>query len=278
MKRALVSLLPLVALAGVTAAYAAQQSMGRVGCPQCINDGSEVSNLLQQADSFYAAFKTREALHALGRVLQLDPNNFEALAKSARGHIDIGDLIPDSDPNAKENKLKEYRAAEDYARRAVKIDPQSTWGHFYVAASLGKIASQSPPAKQIDLSGEIRAEVEKAIEADPQNGFAYHIYGVWHRRMAEVGSTSRMLASAFLWRSIPRGDLNTSVDYLKKAIAINPTVISHHLEIAKTYVDLGRYDLARSALKTSLAQPIQFSDDAKHKREAEKLLAEIADR
>ena len=278
MKRTLPSVLFVVTLASAPAAYSAQQSAGRVGCPHCINDGSEISNLLQQADSLYAAFKTREALHALGRVLELDPNNFEALAKSARGHIDIGDLIPDSDPNVKEKKLKEYHAAEEYARKAVKIDPQSTWGHFYVAASLGKIASQSPPSKQIDLSGEIRTEVEKAIEADPQNGYAYHIYGVWHRRMAEVGGASRMFASAFLWRSVPRGDLNSSVDYLKKAIALNPTVISHHLEIAKTYIDLGRYDLARSSLKTSLAQPIQFSDDAKHKREAEKLLAEIADR
>lgn len=277
MKRTLLVLF-VVTLAGAAAAYSAQQSIGRVGCPHCINDGSEISNLLQQADSLYAAFKTREALHTLSRVLELDANNFEALAKSARGHIDLGDLIPDSDPNAKEKKLKEYRTAEEYARKAVKIDPQNTWGHFYVAASLGKIASQSPISKQIDLAGEIRVEVEKAIEADPQNGFAYHIYGVWHRRMAEVGNTSRMLASAFLWRSIPKGDLNTSVDYLKKAIAINPTVISHHLEIAKTYVDLGRYDLARTSLKSSLAQPIQFSDDAKHKREAEKLLAEINDR
>ncbi|HEY6199092.1 MAG TPA: hypothetical protein VI231_10810 [Candidatus Binatia bacterium] len=277
MNRTLLSVLLVVTLVLPTAAYSAQQS-GRVGCPHCINDGSEVSNLLQQADSLYAAFKAREALHALSRVLQLDPNNFEALAKSARGYIDLGDMITDSDPNAKEKKLKEYRTAEDYARKAVKIDPQNTWGHFYVAASLGKIASQSPTSKQIDLAGEIRAEVEKAIEADPQNGFAYHIYGVWHRRMAEVGNASRMLASAFLWRSIPRGDLNTSVDYLKKAIALNPAVISHHLEIAKTYIDLGKYDLARSSLKTSLAQPIQFSDDANHKREAEKLLAEIADR
>ena len=278
MNRLVSGTLFLMTMAAVSGAYAAQQSAGRVGCPHCVNDGSETSYLLQQADSLYAAFKTHEALHALGRVLQLDPNNFEALAKSARGHIDIGDLIPDSDPNAREKKLKEYRTAEDYARRAVKIDPQNTWGHFYVAASLGKIASQSPTAKQIDLAGEIRSEVEKAIEADSQNGFAYHIYGVWHRRMAEVGNTSRMLASAFLWRSVPRGDLNTSVDYLKKAIALNPTVISHHLEIAKTYIDLGKYDLARTSLKTSLAQPIQFSDDANHKREAEKLLAEISDR
>ncbi len=278
MKQALSGTLFFIVLSAAPGVYAAQQSIGRVGCPHCINDGSETSNLLQQADSLYAAFKTREALHALARVLELEPNNFEALAKSARGHIDIGDLIPDSDPNAKEKKLKEFLIAEEFARKAVKIDPHNTWGHFYVAASLGKIASQSPTSKQIDLAGEIRAEVEKAIEADPQNGFAYHIYGVWHRRMAEVGGASRMFASAFMWRSIPRGDLNTSVDYLKKAISINPTVISHHLELAKTYVDLGKYDLARTALKNSLGQPIQFSDDAKHKREAEKLLAEISDR
>ena len=277
MNRTLLSVLFVVTLSG-TAAYSAQQSTGRVGCPHCINDGSEISNLLQQADSLYAAFKTHEALHALSRVLQLDPNNFEALAKSARGHIDLGDMIPQSDPAARDKKLKEYRTAEDFARKALKIDPQSTWGHMYVAASLGKVASQSSVSQQIDLSGEIKAEADKAIEADPQNGFAYHILGVWHRRMAEVGGTSRVFASAFLWRSIPRGDLNTSVDYLKKAIALNPTVISHQLEIAKTYIDLGKYDLARNALRSSLAQPIQFSDDANHKREAEKLLAEIADR
>src|SRR5690242_17138739 len=158
MKQALSGIL-FLALSATTAVYAAQQSTGRVGCPHCINDGSETSNLLQQADSLYASFKTREALHALGRVLDLEPNNFEALAKSARGHIDLGDLIPDSDPNVKEKKLKEYLVAEEFARKAVKIDPHSTWGHFYVAASLGKIASQSPTSKQIDLAGEIRAEV-----------------------------------------------------------------------------------------------------------------------
>lgn len=259
-------------------AFAAQQSVGRVGCPKCVNDGSEVSNLLQQADSLYAAFKTREALQALSRVLQLEPDNFEASAKSARGYIDLGDLIPDTEPDAREKKLKEYRTAEEYARKAAKLDPQNTWGHMYVAASVGKVASQSPVPKQIDLSHEIRAEADKALELDPQNGYAYHILGIWHRKMAEVGGTQRMLASTFLWRSIPKGDLNTSVDCFKKAIALNPTVIAHQLELGKTYIALGKYDLARASLKNSLALPIQFSDDANHKKEAEKLLKEISDR
>ncbi|HTM09125.1 MAG TPA: tetratricopeptide repeat protein [Verrucomicrobiae bacterium] len=256
----------------------AQHSIGRVGCPQCVNDGSEISNLLQQADSLYAAFRTREALQALSRVLQLDPENFEATAKSSRGYIDLGDMIPETDPATREQKLKEYRTAEEYARKAVKLDPQNTWGHFYVAASLGKIASLSSVSKQIDLAGEIRAEIEKSLEDDPQNGFAYHVYGIWHRKMAEVGHTSRMLASTFLWRSVPKGDLNTSVEYFKKAIALNPKVVAHHLELAKTYISLGKYDLARASLKTSLAQPIKFSDDANHKKEAEKLLKDISDR
>ena len=276
MRTALAILVTSMLAAG--GAFAAQQSIGRVGCPKCVNDGSEVSNLLQQADSLYAAFKTREALQALSRALQLDPDNFEATAKSARGYIDIGDMIPESEPDAREKKLKEYRTAEEYARKAEKLDPQSTWGHMYVAASMGKIASQSPVAKQIDLSHEIRAEAEKSLELDPQNGFAYHILGIWHRKMAEVGGTQRMLASTFLWRSIPKGDLNASVDCFKKAVALNPTVIAHHLELGKTYITLGKYDLARASLKSSLAQPIQFIDDSNHKKEAEKLLKEISDR
>src|SRR3982751_2970294 len=137
MKRAVISGIFLLSILVPATVPAAQHSIGRVGCPHCINDGSEISTLLQQADSFYAAFKTHEALQALTRVLQLDPNNFEALGKSARGYIDIGDMIPDSDPNAREKKLKQYQTAEEYARKAVKVDPHNTWGHFYVAASLG---------------------------------------------------------------------------------------------------------------------------------------------
>jgi tetratricopeptide (TPR) repeat protein len=262
----------------VTSAEAAQQSMGRVGCPNCVNDGSEISQLLQQADALYTAFKAKEAVQALSRVLQLDPNHYEALSKSSRGYIDLGDTIPETEPDWREKRMKQYQIAEEYARKAVKLDDKGTWGHFYIAASLGKIAKYLSVSKQIDLSEEIRSEVEKAIAADPQNGFAYHVYGLWHRRMAEIGGGSRLLASAFLFRSIPQGSLDTSVEYFKKAIALNPTVLSHHLELGKTYIALGKTDLARAELKSSLTFPIQFSDDANHKKEAEQLLRELSDR
>lgn len=251
---------------------------GRVGCPECRNDGSEIARRLQKADELYAQFKTKEALQELLKVLHVEPTNAEALSKAARAYIDYGDMIPEVGGDWQEKKIKHYLTAEEYARKAVKFEPDSTWGYFYVAASLGKIAMLSPTAKQIDLSKEIRAAVERAIALDPQNGFAYHVYGVWQRRMAEVGQMKRLLSAAVLWRSVPQGSMEKSADYLKKAVSLNPTVIVHRLELAKTYIAMGRWQLARDSLNSVQELPIQFSDDAQHKKEAQRLLQELRGR
>ena len=251
---------------------------GRVGCPNCSNDGSPVSRSLQKADELYAAFKTKEALAELQKVLDSDPQNAEALSKIARVYIDFGDVIPESTPDWEAKRLKQYQIAEQYARKAVKADPGVVWGHFYIAVSLGSIATVSPIAKQIDLAGEIRSAIEKAIAIDPPNGFAYHVYGVWHRKMAEIGKMSRMFASVIYGRSIPTGSMEKSIEYLNKAVTLNPTVIASRLELARSYVAVENWSSARSFLTSISGLPMQFSDDAKNKQKAEQLLEEIKER
>ncbi len=250
---------------------------GRVGCPHCLNDGSPISQSLQKSDDLYGSFKTKEALNELQKVLAWDPQNAEALSKISRVHIDLGDMIPETANGWQEKRLKEYRTAEEYARRAVKADPNSTWGYFYVAASLGSVATVSPVPKQIDLADEIRGAVEKAIALDPHNGFAYHIYGVWHRKMAEIGKMSRMLASVFYGRTVASGSVEKSIEYLKKAVALNPTVIASRLELARSYAAVENWPEARNLLAAIQKLPVLFSDDPKHKETAVKLLAEIKD-
>jgi tetratricopeptide (TPR) repeat protein len=171
--------------------------------------------------------------------------------------------------------MKEYRIAEDYARKAIRVNPNSTWGHFYIAASLGSMAILLPVGKQIDIAGEIRGAIEKAIALDPQNGFAYHVYGVWHRKMAEIGKASRVFASVIYGRSVPTGSLEKSIEYLRKAVALNPAVIVSRLELARSYVALENWSSARNSLLSLRELPNQFSDDAKHKQKAEQLLEEI---
>ena len=168
----------------------------KTGC--CSNAAADIAQLHKSADWLHAHFKPKEAAGELQKILLVDEQNLEALAKLSRAHIDIGDMIPESSSDAQERKMKEYRVAEDYARKVIRANPNSTWGYFYVAASLGSMAILSPVDKQIDIAAEIRGAVEKAIALDPQNGFAYHIYGVWHRKMAEIGKASRVFASCFM--------------------------------------------------------------------------------
>ncbi|MGH7826850.1 MAG: tetratricopeptide repeat protein [Candidatus Binatia bacterium] len=246
-----------------------------MGCPRCKTESPEAAQLLKSAARLHAEFKPKEAVNELQKVLQREPQNFQAMAMLSRAYIDIGDSIPEGSPDWQARRMKEYKTAEAYARKAISIDPNSTWGHFYVAWSLGNVAMISPVEKQIDLAGEIRSAAEKAIALDPQNGFAYHAYGVWHRKMAEIGKMSRMVASVLYGRSIPSGSLEKSLEYLRKAVTLNPNVIVSRLELARTYVAMGDWAQARSFLKSLEALPVQFSDDRDHKQKAKQLLEEI---
>lgn len=254
---------------------AAAEGAAREGC---CRDGAEIARLHQSADRLYAQFKPGEAAAELQKILSVDPRNFEALIKMARAHVDLGDLIPEDEPGWKERKIKEYAAAEDYARKAVRVDAKSTWGHFWIAASLGNMAMISPVSRQIELAGAIRDAVEKSLALDPRNGLAYHVYGVWHRKVAEIGRTKRLLAAVVYSRSLPQGSLEKSVEFLKRAVALNPATIISRLELARSYIAKEEWEPARAMLKSIADLPIQFSDDTKNKQKAEQLLEEIKDR
>ena len=270
-------ILVLVLCGGLTPTARAADGPGGRSAECCQRENPQIARWQQNADRLYARFKAREAAGELHKVLEIDGDNFPALIKLARAYIDIGDHIVENGSDSKERKMKEYVKAEDYARRAVKVNPSSTWGYFWVAASLGNIAVVSPVEKQLDLAGEIRDAVEESIARDPQNGAAYHIYGVWHRKLAELGQGKRILAGVFYGRSPPTGSLQQSIEYLKKAVALNPTAIISRLELARSYIAVEDFADARAMLKSVPALPIQFSDDAKHKEESAQLLQQIKD-
>jgi len=241
-----------------------------------VADKAEVIEAVERAAALYEQFKTQDALDELRTALKTDPDNLGALVWSARAHIDLGDLIPPTGPDWQEQRKKSYRKAEEYAQRAAAVDRHSTWAHFYIAVAMGKIAALSSVKEQIALAHEIRARLDRSIALDPDNGYAYHVLGVWHRRMAEIGHTKRFMALVFLQGSVPKGTLDKSMYYLQKAISYNPRVITHHLELAKTYRALGKTELAEEHLKTVQRLPVQFSDDAQHKHEAKILLETIS--
>jgi tetratricopeptide (TPR) repeat protein len=251
---------------------------GEPAVPEENKPGGDIAQLHKNAERWYFQFKPKDAAAELQKILQADGRNFEALIKLSRAYIDIGDAIAENGSNWQERKLKEYSAAEEYARKALKLDPNSTWSYFWVAASVGSVAGVAPVAKQVELSAEIRDAVEKSLALDPKNGAAYHLYGVWQRKVAEIGGASRMFASLFFAKSVPQGSVEKSIEYLKKAVALNPAYIASRLELARSQVAKKEWPAARALLKSIPEIPVQYSEDTKHKREAEELLDEIRER
>ena len=235
--------------------------------------GQTAADHIKAGDESYAQFDDQKALEHYAEALKLEPANYEALWKACRASVDIADLMPAGEKDAKQRQ-KLYTEGTEYAKKAVAANPNDTWGHFQVAAALGKKLLMLGKKEQIDGSKQIRAEIDKAIELDPNNDLAYHALGRWHRRMAEIGGASRFFGG-IIYGSIPKGSFEESEKNLKKAVDMKPEFVNHHLELGKTYVALKKYDLAAAEFQKAIDLPKTTSKDDVLKADAQAELAKI---
>ena len=223
---------------------------------------------IRQGDEYYSQLDDAKALEQYLAAAQLEPGNYEALWKTARAYFDLGDLMEPKDKSAVEEQRKLFTESYKHARQAVRTNPDDTWGHFFYAAAQGKYVLTQGKKDQINASKNIRAEIEKAIELDPENDLAYHALGLWHRTMAEIGGAKRLLGG-MLYGNIPKGSVEESERYLKKAIELNPEYTNHHLELGRTYLAMKNYELAKQEFQKTIALPETTSKCPLNKKEAQ---------
>jgi tetratricopeptide (TPR) repeat protein len=236
--------------------------------------GQTAADEIKMGDEAYAQLDDQTALGHYLEALKLEPENYEALWKTSRAYVDIADVMPLPDKEAKARQAKMYVDATAYARKAVAANPNDTWGHFQFAAAYGKRLLLLGNKEQIDGSKQIKAEIDKAIELDPNNDLAYHALGRWHRRIAEIGGAKRFFGSIF-YGSIPKGSFEESEKWLKKAIELNPEFVNHHFELCMTYEDMKKYDLAAEEFQKAIDLPKTTSKDDFLKKEAQNELAAL---
>ncbi len=227
-----------------------------------------VEDYIRQGDEHYAQFDDARALEAYRLAVEADPANYEALWKLTRSCVDVADRISQVEPGWQEKQRKLYKEAEAYGRKAVKANANDTWGHFFLSAAMGKYALTLGKKEQIDMSKAIKAEIEKAIELDNANDFAYHALGRWHRRMAEIGGAQRFFGG-LIYGSIPKGSFEESEQALKKAVDLRPEYTNHHLELGRTYLALKKRDLAMQEFEKVLELPVTSSKCEDYKKEAQ---------
>lgn len=227
------------------------------------------SQAISDGDAAYKKFDNRAALINYRRAAEIDSFNYEALWKLARAHVDVGMPLP------KKEQLEHYSTGEKLARRCATLYPDSANGYFFLAVALGRVALFEGGKRKIQISKEVKAVAERALQADPKHGGAMHVLGRWNYELADLNFIERTVAK-IVFGSLPTGaSYEQAEKYFTQAVTIEPEKPAHHFELARTLLKLNRNTAARQHLEQCIALPGVFWDDAQHQLAARKLLEKL---
>jgi tetratricopeptide (TPR) repeat protein len=225
---------------------------------------------LADGDREYAAARLPEARTAYAAAVQAAPASVEALCRLSKAESELGEL-------QKGDEQKRTRAsAAEHARAAIKVAPDSAAGHVWLAVALGRQALSEGPKTKLALSREIKSEVDRAIALDPAIGRAWHVLAMWNVKLSNLNAMERMAANMVLG-GVPKGASNENAEIaFRKAIALEPGYVNHHLEYGKLLRSLHRDTDARNELeKAASLPPTSNALDARYQSEARELLGKM---
>jgi tetratricopeptide (TPR) repeat protein len=209
------------------------------------------------------------AIVAYRAAVKRDADDAEAQWKLARSLADKATLS--TDPNEQEKLCVE---AERYARRAVKLAPNSAKTHDYLAIALGKLALFEGGKRKVELSKEVKAEADRALQLDPNDDLALHVLAIWNREVYELNWFLRQFAQ-ILYGKLPKASLDAAITDLTRATELRPDVIPHHVELGVTLADARRWGEAKAELEKGLTLPTGWVTDDHYRALARETLARV---
>lgn len=215
---------------------------------------------IRQGDEFDRKLQAMEALQCYLPVEKCEPKNLHVLLCIARQYRHLA-----ADAPAIEEKRRLANLGKVYAMRAVAVDPSEAEAHLSVAICYAKMVPLLETNKdKMEASRRIKVSVDKAISLNPNLDLAWHVLGTWHQRLADLGAVKRTLASV-VYGKMPDATNEDSVRCFKKAIALNPDRLIHHIELGRTYAQMGKDADAKRCLTKGLSMPNTGKDDAEVK-------------
>jgi tetratricopeptide (TPR) repeat protein len=230
---------------------------------------SDVERLMAQGLAQDASLDTTRALQTFLEAGKLAPRDANVLYRIAREYA-----LSMNDTASKDEQRARGEQALSYARRAVAADPKNAQAQLAAAICYGRLAPFVDTRPRISYSQLIKQHADAALALDPSDDYAYHVLGVWNYELAGLNPLLRGMARV-IYGALPDASYDAAERDFKKAVALAPARVSHHLELGRTYVALGKKDLARQELTLALGFPDQEKDDPESKRRARVALQKL---
>ena len=207
-----------------------------------------------QGDSLMQAGRTAAAVEAWQAGLAAAPRDVALLWKTSLGLSALAEETP-----GHEGDEARLRQAIELARRAVHHGPEVSRAHTALAVALGRYGRHLGYAYRIQRAGEVielgrqaHREIERARALDPSDHAPYVFLGAFHRELATVHPVAKAVARTLLG-GYPDVSLEESVALLRRAVALDPGSVTAHVQLARTWLAMGRTAEARTVLRDALA-------------------------
>ncbi|MBN1481339.1 hypothetical protein EH223_03100 [candidate division KSB1 bacterium] len=237
-----------------------------------LTNAETVEEYIAAGDAAHDEFDHETALKNYSAAFAADATNCEAAWKISRAYADIGD-----EKEGKEERTNYFNKAEEYARKAIDLCPDSDMAHLSLSIAIGRVALMAGKKEQVQLSQAVKDEAEKAIALNPENDTAHHVYARWHRKVATLSGVSKTFAK-ILYGGLPPASLEKAEEHFKKAIALKPDHINHHLELGITYEEMKEWSKANAAYEKVAALEAKGNMEKKYKAEAAERQKNIANK
>jgi tetratricopeptide (TPR) repeat protein len=225
--------------------------------------------LMDKGDVFDEKFQANRALNYYLQALALEPKNVPLLLRIARQYRYLM-----AEARGNEDKIKLGNTALGYGQRAAALAPHNSEAQLSPAITYGKMLPFQGSKAQVEATPLIKEAADKALRLNPDNDNAWHVLGRWHQVLAGIGAVKRTLGS-LIYGKLPVTTNEAALACFQRAIAINPRRLRHHIELGRTYAQMGRAKEARKALERGLAMPELEYDDRELKAKGREALAKL---
>jgi|AntRauTorcE11898_2_1112593.scaffolds.fasta_scaffold07198_2 tetratricopeptide (TPR) repeat protein len=231
---------------------------------------AQSSTEMARADSLFQNYHEKEALVLYNDILDENPQNFKALWRSSLLYARIGNRLKDSD-----EKEDFFINANKRADRALQVDPTHTQSNLVKSIAMGQMALIGGTRDRVAATRDIKKYAERSLKADSTNPGPWHVLGIWNYEVSDLNFAERMAANV-LFGGIPDGaSLENAVNYIEKAIELNPDFLLYYYDLARSYKEMGKDSQAIASCQKALQKPTVAPDDDKIKQDCRELIDDL---
>ncbi len=202
----------------------------------------------------------------------LNPDNYYTLLNMAKIYNAVGEL---KRKEHKQDEAKEdFNIAINLTGKLLNTFPDSSLSYTYAAISYGNLARLTGGKERLNYAKEIEKNAKKAVALDSNNALPYIILGAFYREIAQLSWIERIFAN-MLYGSVPDGSLQDSERMLKRALRINPKIITANFQMALTYMAMNDSGKEKEYFQKVLSLPLYDFRDRYLKESAERFLKRI---